>query len=365
MRAVQIAILACITTATAGFLAGDARSAGELQIDELRVPSSPAFTMLGVSPTAVERPSTPRALGLSLLSATERSGSGIPNDLALEFAPYWWKSHPDLTFDNYYDKDKKFLDTIKQTLAISLGTTDLEDQAGVSGSRAAIGLRFMLHQGVKDPALDERVKDLREAQVRLLDCVPDEPTEPVDEGCVSVAEREIRTQLARVKDKTERMGWIVEFAAAATRDFADNDAEQAGNTRFGGWFTASYHFKKVKTDGTEMSSPLTVVAVARYLSKDDATLANGSEDVGGRLIWKGESDAGMPPLAISIEGLRRFAEQGDDSSRIVAVLEYRLPVENLSIVASYGKDFKDLTGHDSMVTTLGINFGLGKGPIVP
>jgi hypothetical protein len=354
MRTVFLSILVAHSGTVCFGQTGDVNVKKEVSIEELRVPSSPAFTMLGVAPTEVERPSTPRALALSLVSATERSGSGIPTDIAMEFTPYWWKSHPDLTFSQYYADDKGIGDTIAQTLAVSLGTTDLEDQAGVSGARTALGLRFMLRQGKRDPDLQERVVDLQKEQLKLLECVPDEPKEPMDEACISAAEHGVRKARERVAEKAQRVGWTVEFAAAATRDFPENDSNQGANTRVGGWLTGSYSHGGL----------LSVVTLARYLTEDDATAAGHSVDVGGRLIMKGDGDGGMPPLAISLEALRRFASEGDDSSRVVAVLEYRLPVENLSLVASYGKDFTDLTGEQSLVSTLGINFGLGKGPVV-
>lgn len=349
----RVAILTSIAMAVVSVCLAQDASNDKIPIDELRVPSSPAFTILGVSPTAVERPSTPRALALSLLSATERQGSGVPKDIALEVAPFWWRSHPDLTFASYYDSRKGLGKTIAQTLAVSLGTTDLEDQAGIPGTRVAIGLRFALRQGRQDPLLKERVRELQAVQTRLLECVPDEPSEPIDEGCASEVEKEVRKARELVAEKAERIGWTIEAAAASTRDMPDNDTEQGANTRYGGWLTASYHH----------GGPLSVVVVARYLSDDDATAAGRSEDLGGRLIMKGEGDAQIPPLAVSIEYLRRFAERGDDSSRLVAVLEYRLPLENLSLVASYGKDFKDVSGHDSLVSTLGVSIGLGKSPV--
>lgn len=326
----------------------------EVSIDELRVPSSPAFTLLGVSPTAVERPSTPRALGLSLLSATERSNSKVPNDVAIEFAPYWWKSHPGLTFEDYYSNHKGIGATIAQTLAISLGTTALEDQVGSKGTRAALGLRFMLRQGGMDPKLAPRVSALKQSQIELLECVPDEPTEPIDQGCLAVAETKMRAAQASVTEKAERLGWTVEYAVAATRDFPDDDANAGRNTRLGTWITAAYH----------RNGPLSVVGVARYVSEDGELKRTSTTDIGSRLIWKGESEGGMPPIAISLEYARRFADESEDSSRLVAIVEYRLPIENLSLVASYGQDFMGLTGRESLISTLGISVGFGKGPIV-
>jgi hypothetical protein len=64
------------------------------EIDELRPPSSPAFSLLGISPTEIDRPRTPSALVASIASAV---GTSLPSSLALEIAPYWLFDHDDLS----------------------------------------------------------------------------------------------------------------------------------------------------------------------------------------------------------------------------------------------------------------------------
>ena len=338
----------------------------EPTIDDLRVPVSPAFVLLGVAPTAVERPSTPRALGLSILSATERSGSNIPADLALEFTPYWWKSHPDLTFEKYYGigvdgegnpRKKSVGSTILETLAFSLATTDLEDQTGVPGTSAGLGVRFMLLHGKPALELPDKVEALKAIQVEfLLECVPDDPDEPVNEECVARFEGKLREAgRAVAKLDKERRGVLLEFAGAWTEDFPDDDTNQRNDGKAGAWLTVSYH-------GTPRS--LTFLGVGRYFRQQVMTERLNRYDVGARLIWKSDREA-MPPLALSLEYLRRFTGGEDDTDRLVAVLEYLTPLDNISIIASYGKTFdEDFTGRQDLVSTLGVNFGFGRGPIV-
>src|SRR5215831_1880299 len=56
---------------------------------DVTVPDVPAFTILGVSPTQIERPTNPTALAVSLLSSTSSDTNFIPNNYALQVAPYW------------------------------------------------------------------------------------------------------------------------------------------------------------------------------------------------------------------------------------------------------------------------------------
>ena len=58
---------------------------------DLSTPDVPAFTILGVAPTQIERPLTPRALALSLLGAATDDENLIPNKYALVAAPFWMR----------------------------------------------------------------------------------------------------------------------------------------------------------------------------------------------------------------------------------------------------------------------------------
>lgn len=213
-------------------------------------------------------------------------------------------------------------------------------------------------------AVDAAVKGLTTLQVKMLEkCVPDDPeadnSEP-DPACVAELEpllkKAARTVTQEVsKMNKERQGWIVEFASAMTTDFPDDAAGQQDNQRIGAWFTASYN-------GNPRS--LTFVGVGRYFREATSDETVIRSDLGARLIWKADPNA-MPPLALSIEYVRRFTSGGDDEDKLVAVLEYPLPFDNISIIASYGKVFgEDFFGNEELVATFGINFGFGRGPVV-
>src|SRR4029453_19273393 len=85
---------------------------GTLPLNDLRAPTSPAFVLLDVSPTAIERPQNPKALAFNLISAAT-SEDGFPRNYALVVAPYWLHSHRDLTFETY--QEAKFPQGLLQT----------------------------------------------------------------------------------------------------------------------------------------------------------------------------------------------------------------------------------------------------------
>jgi hypothetical protein len=108
--------------------------------NDLQTPISPAFTLTGDSPTAIERPETPKALFATVLGAL--SGGGTAQGLALEFAPYWLKDHPELTLEKYYSP------ALWQRIAQSASLSVLLKPSDDGSSIAALGARTILAMGI-------------------------------------------------------------------------------------------------------------------------------------------------------------------------------------------------------------------------
>ena len=86
----------------------------------LRTPIAPAFALRGLTPISIERPSTPRAFAVSVISSTQRFRE-LPDSWALDLGPYWLRQHPLLTYDAYYRPG--VIDALMQTLSISIATS--------------------------------------------------------------------------------------------------------------------------------------------------------------------------------------------------------------------------------------------------
>lgn len=72
----------------------------DIELKDLIVPSSPAFSILDFNPKTIERPGTIKALALNMVNETGKSG-GIPKNFALEFAPYWFFKDAKMDIYNY------------------------------------------------------------------------------------------------------------------------------------------------------------------------------------------------------------------------------------------------------------------------
>lgn len=145
MKSTQIAlgvlmVLVCGTRQVSG-------QAGPPKFEEVRTPTSPAFTILGITPAQVEHPGTPAAFAVSFLGAFGTSGDEIDN-FALETTPYWWGRRPRLTFEAYQARG---LRSLYQDLSMSFAVTD----SAPAGREAPEGFRRMGF-GVRIPVLTGR-----------------------------------------------------------------------------------------------------------------------------------------------------------------------------------------------------------------
>jgi hypothetical protein len=138
------------------------------ELNSLTTPDSPAFVILGVSPTTIQRPTTPQAVATSLASAFSSNGQTLVPNYALEVAPYWIWSHPRTTFA---DVARNSFTTPLEWLTVSIATTSSGAQSSTSTTstapatsstgapKAAFGVRTNLVNGGVDDAAVKKMCD--------------------------------------------------------------------------------------------------------------------------------------------------------------------------------------------------------------
>lgn len=321
-------------------------------LEDLKAPSSPAFVLLGVEPTSVERPETPRAFVADLLSTLQES-EGIPKDYALAVAPYWLADHPDLTFDEYFEGGpwKTFLQTLSISLASHRPGDDQEEPTtgdvsdDIEHPAVGLGFRGMLIGGQAPKDLNTAVVELTAAQAALLEC----------KGTCETEAEALRKAAKKVETtKIQRVGFTLDIAGGGAWVFPEDRFDDRQTQRWGFWITPAYRFAD---DSGE--SDVDALGVLRYIreTQDDEDVF----DVGARVIWHVN-----PELALSAEYVRRKSEgsadtEADSTERLVGLIEYRLS-EKLFLVGSYGEDFAVDEASGALVSTLGLKIGLGKEP---
>jgi hypothetical protein len=122
--------------------------------NNIAVPSTPAFSILGFEPAAIMRPSNPKELSADILNSMDKNGKLLVN-LGIEVAPYWLKSHPALTREKYLSKDWR--QVFIQSLMIS-GATVKDSLSG--NNKLGTGFRFKIANGEVSPAYQAKEREL-------------------------------------------------------------------------------------------------------------------------------------------------------------------------------------------------------------
>ena len=112
-------------------------------LNDLKVPSNPAMTLLGSSQTEIDRPGTPSDLAITLLSDTKNL-SEIPTDFALEVSPFWIIPQPRLSWRSDVERDP--LKSVARTLSVSLATAELGDST-MTTSAVSLAVRTSIFSG--------------------------------------------------------------------------------------------------------------------------------------------------------------------------------------------------------------------------
>jgi hypothetical protein len=202
------------------------------------VPTSPAFSVLGISPEEVVRPESPRELGMAILNGTDEKGN-FHQGIALDFVPYELIGGAILA-----DYRMNRLDRILSRTQLSIATSKGSDEAD-NTLRAAVGLRMTLMDWGdprRDSALEEAFtneitagveKDLAgiEAEMdnlsRQLTAAP-----PPSDVQIEVIELE----LAKLQEKRAKI------AKDTQKKFAEKWANHLKENEAGNWNATSFAF---------------------------------------------------------------------------------------------------------------------------
>jgi hypothetical protein len=409
--AVIIAAAACVPRLAGGQDERDVSS--DLRLDDFRLSDPPALSLLGAGASSVARPNTPRALIASLVSATGASGL-VPDGYAMETSPYWLLRHPALTLRDYYHAS--FGDRLRYFSAFSAATSRSSQRDTVpDDARVSIAARTLLVNGRPSRSLLASLDSMRAIQLayitryRRLESIKPvavtvaaqrrrvERTEELLSTLVTKVlvgpERELRdstlrtlerrdsararlaraeaaeeesariekeldgleNRLSRLAERTSDLdaepdGLTLELAAGLRALFLRGEWDRERSDGFGVWLTPMYR----------SANHLELVGVARYLTNSAEFGGNDLLDLGGRVGW----DAGR--AGFSAEWVRRSVRGtgSRSSARWTALFDYKLPAK-LSLVASFGSDFRKRNGQRPVIATLGVNLGIGAVMLAP
>lgn len=386
-----------------------------VNFDQLRAPSSPAFNLLGISPSDIERPKNPTDFAISVANASNNF-STVPKSYALEIAPFWVFGGKS-TFKQFID-NKNVGNNIKQTLVFSLGSTTARSakdssefrQIGISVKfsilRGKVGKEFTTWDSTASVYLSQygthyaHIKDSLTtanmiAVAPLLKLYAEyKPTDPDKAAAIlksiqamgDAVDGKVRalsqdtttagknkvwlTKLNQLSSQTafRRYGFTMDWAAGTVIDFPDSSFNQSYLSKFATWLTFGYEGQ----NGSNIMFLVRYAANFNRFYRNDLNQVVKDIDIGdldlGLRLYKDFTDK----LTLSAEYINRlpFYNDSNYSSNHVSTpsrtdkydfsLNYKVG-KNQNLSFTYGKNFDNtVVKSGNLIAAVNYMIGLGS-----
>lgn len=323
-------------------------------LKDLEIPNSPGFILLDKTPTSIERPTSSKVFILSVLNSLS-DNNGLPQNYAIEFSPFWFFKHPNMTSMKYmgYDTGKNrqliFNNIVKASFSAAYITTNEPDTKNPV-SNLSIGARTNLIsiRSEKD------INDLRTANSKLIEKIKDQqdrlvmyvgdltlsatnPTLYDKKVREFYAEEEIgnRVEKNEISEILKRRAvFALDGALACNFFFPQNSFSDWRFGRFGAWLTLNYSQPLDKNK--EGKSYLNVYALGRYLS-DGTVMENNQYTTRNYLDLGGKMELEFKNISFGYEYIYRFNEV-EKTFRSNGIFKYKIS-DRLYVTGAFGKNF--------------------------
>lgn len=359
-------------------------------LDMLLAPGAPGFVLLGVAPTLVDRPADVTDFAVDVLNSTSNI-TALPQNYAIEVAPYWFFSHPDLSYDQFAG-DNGIIATAGQTFSLSVATSSvLSGGSDVVSTGMGLGARFSLLRGRIDnefsnyrARLDSVMRVAGEISAVVASEIAEKyKTDPVivqlktmltqaaarnDTASIAAINQALqvrgrqlhyevessvrsqyRSELERVREEVQsiqvrRVGWKLEVAGGAVLNFPGQNFDSSSVSRYGGWINGGYDL-----------GDYCALGVVRYLA-DVGNSAGDVVEAGARLVLNISRK-----LSLSGEGVYRGYPNGKSRTgwRFDIEVDYSVG-KNSAVAFTFGRDSH---GHQTgtLISALNLLIGFGSG----
>ncbi|TGD57920.1 hypothetical protein [Flavobacterium humi] len=364
---------------------------------DLRIPNTPAFSILDYEPASVMRPTSAKKLSTDLLNSFDKDGNLIMN-MGLEVTPYWLKSRPKLSREQYLHPDT--FQTILQTLSLSAATV----KDTVNGSNnLGLGLRFEIVKGALDnqfKILENQMLQLETINSMIVNAKTDDSFDTKDKAIVAIVgwlkentnpkidDAKITDFQQRAEDlKKNSSPDVPAFCEALATSYQDERKELAGriiemeNKRIGFSLEAAAASKFINTTGSRSFQKAGFWVNANYyVTEKDAWTATARLMTSRGDTTSVNSDLGFSYIRlekdfnISIESMIRWYRtefpdlnmSGTKITRLEKSFTYRIAAQfsytiaqDISLNLSIGKEFDDpVLKKTAFFSILGVNYSI-------
>lgn len=295
-------------------------------VSDLYIPDVPGFVLSDKAPASVDRPSNPRAFGISLLN--------LRNGGALDVTPFWLVPNPKYTFEKWIKNKFPLIETFN----ISAATFKTDTTSVLS-----VGFRSQVLRVYSKTTLTD-IADVKKQIVKLLTPKFDSNDNPLDlTKADSLAAFRKLDELNELKKKGF---FAIELAGAVIGSSGNNSFKRLSSERSGVWANLRW---------SPIIVPVNITGVARYSWANNTSPKVGKDssflDLGIALNYE------YRKLSLAAEYVsRRDLSVDKNYTRFSFVCNYVL-TENIILVASLGKNFSKV---DDIITLVGVKFALSR-----
>lgn len=387
-------------------------SPSTISLKNLQVPSSPAFILMDVAPTSIEKPATAKAFSASILNSVSEN-NGIPENYGVEFTPFWFVKHPRFTAYKYYGIDRTgikrmpfaglrmtaislasvrnetaidtvFLKTsnisigVRSTLVKVISDADIRDIVRYHDSLAELVVNVNLQLGMTDSKIDIQKAKLQKIQTALDSSPPDSVRIILKKNKQECENRlkELRAEylglvnsssqdpeMVAVENKLKEILarkplFAVDGAMALNWAFENSRFDDNYFDRFGAWLSLNLSVPLHQRNASSKTNYFNLYAVGRYLTGRTLEEIYSADrqrvfDAGG----KAEAEIGSFSLSAEYIYRANLDDPGEDTFRACGMAKYKI-FESLYLTGSFGKNFGD---QHNLISLFGINWGFGTG----
>lgn len=348
-------------------LAAQTPSPGTFKISkgslDLSIPESPAFTVLGLTPETVVRPTTPRELATSLVNGVDRNGN-FQTGVAIDTAPYMLLAGNTLTIGRYRAQKMsvtRFVARTQVSFAITKGASEADKSA-----RMALGFRFTLFDN-GDPRLDGvLLQCLADAQQKALsgDPIPPNATEEQQAAILRKREESVKAIAKTCRADAQKRNWNNSswiIGAAPSWTSSDGTTRNMKASGYALWSSIGCGFETVPV----LKDTSQLIGHFRYRTKEQVPdpqaagkfLSQDSTAAGARLR------AGTGTTTANFEGVFFHAKPGgrkpEEYWRISFGAERKIS-DNLWLVLTFGRETGRKDNNDKVFILTSFNWGFAQ-----
>jgi hypothetical protein len=389
-----------------------------VKIENLKTPDSPGFQILDVSPSSIEKPLNPKALGATLLSLANDKNA-IPKNFALEFSLYWYFKDRNASVHKYLNiEDEKGrannFSGILNKLSVSIASVYSDTTSGsllAKTNYLSFGLRTnlftyrsrdqndkikaalvgfsnkfvkLIPKKVSTDSLESLLRVKKTDIINLKKAIAEEQDETKKnlfisslesnikdsvklELLISAIEKQANDVILDVVKKEDSINYYlkeldqlpliqVDGAFAYSEAFADNTTAKRRFNRSGVWINASFNLFSI--DKEKLNDNLSAIFLGKYISDNILT-----DEVTGLFKRQNAFDFGIKvdytvkDFSLSFEHINRKYNDSalESTNRNVFMMQYKIS-DGLYLSGSYGKNFGEV---NNLFSLFGINYGFG------